>query len=182
MFIKPVICTRCKKNFATVKITKIINGEVHELHLCQECASQISPYQKKMSGIQKDLNEILAGLLSQEKGALVKPASPQQKIDLVCDNCGLPFESYRKTYFLGCSECYRTFERYLINDIRKIHGSTHHVGRVPKRYRKVIEIKRSLESLKRELQEAVRAENFEHAAELRDRIRSLNVKETIRNP
>jgi len=176
MFIKPVMCMKCKKAFATVKITKIINGEVHEMHLCQDCASEISPYQQKMSNLQKDLNEILSGLLNQEKGAQVVKQEPRkEKIDLVCDNCGFPYESYQKSFFLGCSQCYQAFDKYLVNDIRKIHGSTQHTGRVPDRYRKVIEIKRNLDTLKRELQQAVKYENFERAAELRDKIRSLSV-------
>lgn len=177
MFIKPVVCTRCKKNLATVKITKIIGGETHDLHLCQECASELSPYQKKMSEYQKDLSEIISGLLKQEKGAPVAQEVSKEVIDLICDNCGFPFESYKKSLFLGCSMCYKVFNKYLINDIRKIHGSIQHMGRVPQRYHKVIEIKRNLENLKRDLHEAVRTENFERAAELRDRIRTLNSKE-----
>jgi protein arginine kinase activator len=177
MFIKPVVCTKCQKNLATVKITKIISGEVHDIHLCQECASELSPFQKKMSEYQKDLSDIISGLLKQEKGASVPQEMPKEAIDLVCDNCGFPFESYRKSFFLGCSQCYKVFNKHLINDIRKIHGSVQHMGRVPQKYHKVIEIKRSLENLKRDLQEAIRMENFERAAELRDQIRSINSEE-----
>jgi len=176
MFIKPVVCMKCKKTFATVKITKIINGQVHELHLCQNCASELSPYQKKMSNLQKDLNEILSGLLKQEKGAAPVPEKTEEKIDLVCDNCGFPYESYRKSLFLGCTRCYKAFQPHLLNDIRRIHGNIQHTGRVPGRYKKMIDIKRSLDSLKRDLQEAVRSENFERAAELRDQIHALNTE------
>lgn len=182
MYIKPVVCMKCNKTLATVKFTKIISGEVHEMHLCQDCASQISPYQKKMSNLQKDLNEILANLLKQEKGAAAGSAAPEEtkeeKIDLVCDNCGFPFESYRKSFFLGCSNCYKVFHKYLMNDIRKIHGNVQHRGRVPQRFRKYVELKRNLDTLKRDLQEAVKAENFERAAELRDLIRSTNAEDS----
>lgn len=179
---KPIVCMKCNKTIATVKITKIISGEVKEIHLCQECASQISPYQKQMSNLQKDLNEILAGLLKQEKEQPAPPPTPEtreEKIDLVCDNCGFPFESYRKSFFLGCSHCYKTFNKYLLNDIRKIHGSVQHTGRVPQRFRKFVDLKRNLDNLKRDLQEAVKGENFERAAEIRDMIRSLNSDESM---
>lgn len=178
MFIKPVMCMKCKKTFATVKITKIVNGEVHELHLCQDCASKLSPYQKKMSNLQKDLNEILSGLLNQEKAAKHQPKEPQKEnIDLVCDSCGFPFESYKKTFLLGCSQCYRVFHDHILSDIRKIHGDVNHAGKVPRRYKKIMELKRNLENLKQDLQGAVRDENFELAADLRDEIRELEEKQ-----
>ena len=179
-----LICMKCNKSLATVRITRIIEGQVHEMHLCQDCASKISPYQKKkMSSLQKDLNEILAGLLKQEKGAAAAPPPPtetrEERIDLVCDNCGFPFESYRKSFFLGCSNCYKVFHKYLNADIRKVHGNVQHTGRVPRRFHKFVELKRNLDTLKRDLQEAVKAENFERAAELRDLIRSLNIDESV---
>ena len=172
-----VMCMKCQKTLATVKFTKIIDGQAKEFHLCQDCASTISPYQKKMSALESAWNEILAQLLAQEKGgkkAPEEPEEPKEKIDLVCDNCGFPFESYRQSPFLGCSVCYQIFLKYLINDIRKIHGSTQHVGRVPSRYNKLIEIKRSLDKLRLDLQDAVKSENFERAAALRDEIRTLS--------
>ena len=33
-----MLCQVCNKNEATVHYTKIINGEIEELHICEECA------------------------------------------------------------------------------------------------------------------------------------------------
>lgn len=180
MFISNVMCMKCNKTIATVKFTKIIEGKPQEIHLCQECASALSPYQKKMHNLENAWNEILAQLLGKEKGKEppAEQEQPKEKIDLVCDNCGLPFESYRKSPFLGCSLCYNTFHKYLISDIRKIHGGTQHVGKVPGRYRKIMEIKRSLDHLRHELQDAIKMENYERAAVLRDKIKTLSEQES----
>jgi protein arginine kinase activator len=178
-YIKPGLCMRCKESFATVRITKIFNGEIKELHLCQACASELSPYQKKMSKLQHDINEILSGLIKQETGTKPAPKkSKKNKINLSCSNCGFRYEDYRETFFLGCSHCYISFKKYILNDIRKLHGSTKHIGHIPRRYRKIMEIKRNLDQLKRELKDAVRTENFEKAAKLRDEIRSRSDRDS----
>jgi protein arginine kinase activator len=159
----------CKQNIANVKLTKLVKGTVEELWLCQECAAQQSPYQKKSANL--SLDAILAGILSQknpEAGA--KAASA---VDLSCPTCGLPFESYRSTLLLGCSDCYESFEKQLVSDLRKFHGSIVHRGRAPEGGTEVIERRRSPEELRRRLQEAVETENFELAAKLRDEIRKI---------
>tara|TARA_Y100001949_G_C15832618_1_gene262702 strand:+ start:84 stop:260 length:177 start_codon:yes stop_codon:yes gene_type:complete len=55
-----------------------------------------------------------------------------------------------------------------------VHGGTKHVGKIylppdPT----VSEIEKQMEALRRKLNRAVEAEDFERAAELRDKIRSL---------
>jgi protein arginine kinase activator len=57
--------------------------------------------------------------------------------------------------------------------LRRIHGKTFHVGKVPKRSGGQIRIKQEIDRLKRELQEAVNAEEYERAAVIRDKIKEL---------
>ena len=58
-----MLCDICGKKIATVHLTEIINGEVKELHLCEECAL------KKSQEVQKQfsLADILAGLVEEVK-------------------------------------------------------------------------------------------------------------------
>lgn len=162
-------CMNCKQNAATVKLTKLVKGNVEELWLCQECAANQSPYQKKISSL--SLDAILAGILSQQKQET--PAKPTP-VDLACSTCGLPFDSYRSTLLLGCSDCYESFEKHLAADLRKFHGSTVHRGRVPEQgVPEVLETTRNPQELKKRLREAVEAEDFELAAKLRDELRKL---------
>jgi protein arginine kinase activator len=158
-------CMQCHQNEARVKLTKLVKGTVEELWLCQECAARQSPYQKKLTNL--SLDAILAGILNQNKEEAARPAP---KIDASCPNCGLPFDSYRSTLLLGCSDCYESFERYLQSDLRKFHGSTQHKGRVPANAPEFVERKRNPADLRKRLQEAVASEDFELAAKLRDEI------------
>lgn len=160
-------CSNCKQNPASVKLTKLVKGTVEEQYLCQECAARQSPYQKKLSHNQLDV--ILAGILGQAKEGAAKVSGP----DLTCATCGLPFGSYRETLLLGCSDCYESFEKHLSQDLRKFHGSIVHRGRVPNETTADLPVQRSPQELKRRLQDAVKAEDFELAAKLRDELRAV---------
>jgi len=163
MLMPQSLCMKCKNAEATVRITKIIKGEVHEIRLCQECASKLTPFQKPAG-----LTKLLASLLQSEKGA--KTAATPTK---VCDRCGVSLENYRSTLFLGCKECYTAFEEELKKDLRKYHGSTSHVGRIPPKYARAAEKSSSIGELRKQMEKAIEIEDFEIAAKLRDQIREL---------
>ncbi len=168
MFVNKVICMKCNKSFATVKLTRIVNGRVKELNLCQSCAAEISPYQKKLAGAQANLDSILAGLLANEK-----EKKRTTDVDITCRGCGLPFATYRESLFLGCADCYDSFGEHLLADLRKFHGSTRHQGKVPKRFQSRITMQRDIRQMRKQMEEAIEQENFELAAQLRDKIKSL---------
>jgi protein arginine kinase activator len=158
----------CHKKLATVKLTRITNGEVDELYYCADCASEQSPYQKKS---QPPLEEILAGILggsAQEAGARISVG------EATCSTCGLPFSNYRETLILGCSDCYASFEQQLTRDLVKFHGSKEHTGRIPHAALARIQEYRNREELSKRLKEAIRAEDFGLAARLRDELKSLS--------
>ena len=73
---------------------------------------------------------------------------------------------------LGCPHCYDAFRDELLPMIRRTHGNVRHkAGDEPKKAKQPAPSEK--EKLEAELKEAVAAENFEKAAELRDRIRAL---------
>src|SRR3989338_1259671 len=96
--------------------------------------------------------------------------SEAEKIDLQCRNCGMTYEDFRKFGRLGCSECYEAFKGQLSTLLKKVHGSNQHLGKTPVRIPQV-EKKRieCLQELKNQLMEAIQMEDFEKAADLRDR-------------
>ena len=75
---------------------------------------------------------------------------------------------------LGCPDCWRTFEPQLRELVRRLHGSTFHVG---ERYLPAGAADQNgaeqLRLLRDQLRAAVEQENFELAAELRDRLRAM---------
>ena len=106
-------------------------------------------------------------LAAMGKGAEQLPAA---RTGDTCPRCGATLQDFRETGRLGCADCYRTFETPLRDLLRRVHGSTHHMG---ERYaeREPQAAREQASELREQLRLAVETENFELAAELRDRIR-----------
>ena len=162
-------CDICGKKKATVHLTEIVDEQMSEMHLCEECARQKSVQMEQQFG----LADLLAGLAD-----FGKPVGEADKVDLQCPNCGMTYEDFRKFGRLGCSECYEAFKMYLGTLLKKVHGASHHLGKtpakIPQSEKRKIE---TLQDLKNQLTKAVQMEDFELAAELRDKIRDLEKKD-----
>jgi protein arginine kinase activator len=74
---------------------------------------------------------------------------------------------------LGCAGCYQAFRAELTNLLRRIHGSAEHRGQIAETATEELRSLREEKRLRDELKRAIEAEDFEMAAELRDRIREL---------
>ncbi|MCM8792717.1 MAG: UvrB/UvrC motif-containing protein [Candidatus Omnitrophica bacterium] len=161
-----MLCDLCGKNEATVHLTEIIDNQVTELHLCEECARNKSIEMEQQFG----LGDLLAGLAEFGKGIEETESSR-----LKCSKCGISYEDFKKIGKLGCSQCYITFKRYLSSLLKKIHGSNKHIGKTPLKVTAVADKdkKNILEDLRQKLQKAIEAEEFEEAARIRDQIREL---------
>ena len=162
-----MLCDICGKNQATVHLTEIVDEQMNELHLCEECARQKSAQMEQQFG----LSDLLAGLAEFEKPALEKEVS-----SLKCPNCNLTYADFKKIGRLGCGECYKAFKKYLGPLLKRIHGSSQHVGKVPAKV-KVVRKKIDLTDLRNALQKAIENEEFEEAAKLRDQIKELEKKQ-----
>ncbi|MFH1655275.1 MAG: UvrB/UvrC motif-containing protein [Candidatus Omnitrophota bacterium] len=163
-----MLCDICKKIQATVHLTEIVDEQMTELHLCEQCAKQKSIQMEQQFG----LADLLAGLTDLSKQA----KEDIGHVALRCPNCGLSYEDFRKVGRLGCSKCYVTFKRYLSSLLKKIHGSNQHIGKTPVKVSRTVKVKSELQDLKDRLQKAVLAEEFEEAAKIRDKIRELETK------
>lgn len=157
-------CDICGKKPATVHLTEIVDEQMNELHLCEECARQKSSQMEQQFG----LGDLLGGLAEFEKPALEKDAA-----SLKCGKCGLTYADFKKIGRLGCAECYTAFKKYLGPLLKRIHGSNIHFGKSPVRVTRVPKKKVDLQELRTKLQKAIEIEAFEEAARLRDQIREM---------
>ncbi len=166
-----MLCDRCKQNQATVHSVTIINGVKQEHYLCSECAKGA---QYKVPS----LMDILSGFYG----------APQQIQQQSACACGSSMDLFQESGLLGCPDCYTSYRDELIPVIKRAQGGRlRHVGRRPMRLEpqeaaaaQQEEAKEDakpqlseVDRLKEELNKAVQEERFERAAELRDRIRTL---------
>lgn len=168
-----MLCERCGQRPATVHFTEIINGHKQESHLCEVCAGEIQPQGFKFVP-QLNLHNFLAGLLNHEfgGGGYGLTVTGGRK----CEKCGVAEEQFIKQGLLGCGDCYPYFEERLLPLLRRIHGSTRHTGKVPGRTGGRVRLVKEIEKLKGQLKKAVDCEEFELAAQYRDKIRELEKK------
>ena len=98
--------------------------------------------------------------------------TPAPKSADTCAAAVRSLQDFRESGRLGCPECWRAFETPLRDLLRRLHGSTHHVGeRYGDGQGAAGEPKVEVADLRERLRVAVESENFELAAELRDRLR-----------
>ena len=152
-----MLCDECGQNQATIHIATIIGGKKKDENLCPQC------WQKRNA-------QILGGL---SVGNLRAQQLEEDK-SLRCGKCGMTFAEFQKSGRLGCANCYAAFGENMRKMLGSIHGHTHHVGKVPGYLEEEVRAKQQIDDLRRQMDEAVRAEDFERAAELRDRIRALD--------
>lgn len=164
-------CQRCNKNEANTHITKIINGVKTELYLCHQCAEQSGEMTDFGLGFDKEFDSFFSGFFGGgQLGESMSHSLPAQK---KCPLCGSVLNEVMKQGKLGCSECYKTFAEQLLRPLKQIHGNTRHTGKIPARCGGSIKRVAEIESLQSELNRAVMEQNFEKAAELRDKINEL---------
>lgn len=155
-------CQTCGKA-ATVHVTNIVNGQKRELHLCQECSEK----QHVLKNQELNLAAIVQVMIGQHVGA---PSDELAR--LTCPTCGIKYMEFKAEGRLGCPHDYKVFQKALEPLLLRIHRSTRHVGKIPPHAARNAALQAEVMELRRRLREAIDAEAYEEAAQLRDLIRS----------
>lgn len=158
-----LLCQSCNQTKATVHITDTVPFK-RERHLCDGCAEKEGVIVKQQH---QTTNEILQQFIKQKSGLGDVDA-------LRCERCGTTFRDFQSKGVLGCPHDYDVFKPLLTPLIERAHeGGTHHIGKVPGTTEDTVRRQVGLLRLRRELQEAIDAENYELAARMRDQIRAM---------
>ena len=160
-----MLCENCRENDAVVNLTTIKDNVVTQQHLCEKCAAA-KGVETSVTMPKHPLGDFLQAV--QNKTLLGADDAP------ACHFCGATARDFRQTGRLGCARCYTAFERSLRELLRRLHGNSRHNGR---RYEppapELLERAGSVAQLRERLRRAIDSEQFELAAELRDRLRSV---------
>jgi protein arginine kinase activator len=165
-------CDQCKEREAVVHLTQIVEEQVTTQHLCEKCAAERGVESSTLLP-KTPLGSFLAAMGK-------SPGSRGAGTAAACPGCGATLQDFREAGRLGCGECYATFGSELRDLLRRLHGSTTHMGdryhapgeTAPTAGAPVAAEDPAL-ALRDRLRSAIAAEDFELAAELRDRLRTL---------
>ncbi|HEY9595123.1 MAG TPA: UvrB/UvrC motif-containing protein [Spirochaetia bacterium] len=158
-------CEICGLRDAVIHIRQIQKDLVHELHICEECAQEKGLIREEDTEL--PIANLLSGLL---EGKDVTGATEGKD---VCPRCGMKATEFRKQGKLGCPECFQAFEKDVRAIVSQMAARPRHTGRLPRAVAAEITPSEKGEGLREELRIAVEREEYELAAQIRDRLREL---------
>ncbi len=156
-------CDLCDQPAVVHEVT-VRNGVKQEKHLCEQCATAAGVALPE----HKPIDELLTQFVVSTKSGRAS------KTSRCCPTCGLTLTDFRQSGMLGCADCYEAFGRQLTGVIERAqNGGTAHAGKTPRRGGGSIDRQIQIHRMAQDLEAAVRSEQFERAAELRDRLQKL---------
>ena len=181
-----MMCQSCQTRAATVHFTDMVNEKVkHEIHLCEDCfAAQKTGGSEVIGSVFSGAADAVAALGASalggpsvhQSGAAGGAADPGP---IACEQCGLTYATFRSRGRLGCPQCYDTFRAQLDPLLERIHAGLQHVGKSPfdgaDASAETRARERLVAALRRRLQDAIRAEDYEGAASIRDELTAAEV-------
>lgn len=158
-----MLCEKCGVNTATTHIRTVVNGTVYEKHLCGSCS------------LSEGYGDIKSNNLTQMLSSMFGDTSILDKKKVThCSCCGSTFSDIAKSGKCGCAQCYTTFYEQLLPYLKRVHGSTQHIGKVPQVSAATNTVsKEDVAELRSLLNRLVSEENYEQAAVVRDKIKEL---------
>lgn len=158
-------CRQCA-NQATLHITEVMDGHASEIHLCEKCARDYLDESES-----NDSDSVAADLAA--KLEELHAVSDGDLDQLKCSGCGITMSEFREVGRLGCPFCYDEFREQLKPLLENIHEELIHTGKHPSRVSASLDDQSRVLQLRNKQREAIRQEDYETAAMLRDKITEL---------
>jgi protein arginine kinase activator len=162
-------CQKCAK-LATFHITDIERGKPREYHFCDEHARQHLTPAEEAPEQTSPMSELAKKLSVSGQGTVREPSAADRQS---CPICQISFLEFRNSGRLGCPYDYEVFRDELMPLLENIHDETRHSGKVPKRAPRNSQTQTTLIQLRNDLKRAIAAEDYETAARVRDKIKSI---------
>lgn len=162
-----MLCQNCGKYEATTHIKRIVNGESVQAHLCSDCAHALG-YTDVFGGFTSTFGDLLGSFFGEPTVSALSSRTVR------CEKCGSTFNDIVNSGKIGCADCYTAFYDKLLPSLQRIHGKTRHEGKVPRAVKAAeAEQTNPIDELQKQLAKAVEEQEFEKAAELRDKIKEM---------
>lgn len=153
---RPLACSSCSKQ-VKVKYTEVADSVKQCYYMCSSCP-------------------VLEQFLFHEEERDYQKAS-----NLTCGSCNTSLSSIQHGESLGCSDCYSTFESFIIKELKEFIPSKSedqplcHQGHKPGELKEVNPSLKVL-ALNEALNKTLNDEDYEQAAWIRDQIQELKKK------
>lgn len=168
-----MLCENCHNNEATFHYTELVDGYAVQHHLCGECAAKMGLTSYVDINGDMPFARLLKGLLA--SSGLVGEEEDTPTMHIRCPKCNMEYSEFINVGKFGCDECYHVFGPLIENNIKKIHGSDSHCGKI---YIKAVEasqkdddeLSREIEEYTDELSKKVREKRIRHLRRMASRL------------
>lgn len=159
-----------------MQLTQIVNGQVTELILCEECAKKKGLFDPQSLAFAEkffpeELKKKVEEIVKELTGSTINLPAPENSegaLDTLaeCPVCHFTREHHRRTGRFGCPACYDTFNAELKGTlVENATGTTDDTNLTPEQLK---------QQLTKRMKEAIEVEDYETAATLRDKLKELN--------
>ncbi len=178
------VCDICNENDAIIFV-KIIaeDGKTEEKGLCPSCAigylekkddfAGLSLVDDKLVDVIQEMKDLLSGIVNNISAISVFMSQNKNQTDHSCPNCGLEFDTFRESGYLGCPYCYHTFREYIEEFNFEMQRGSVHAGKMPARYVRLYVLKKEINFLKGKLSRLLHKENYEEAEKVKRKLQKL---------
>ncbi|MDF1799732.1 MAG: UvrB/UvrC motif-containing protein [Planctomycetota bacterium] len=169
-------CEICQENPSSVYVTDLVYdpetphgalGTPNLQQICTSCAGELKLPHADLPGQDK---AVLFKLLQKTAKKSQRTAGP------TCKTCGMGLTEFRAQGRLGCADCYAVFGPHLAPLLLRMHQATEHTGRGPGVDQAELDRSQQLERLRERMDLAIREEDYENAARLRDELNQLEAQ------
>ena len=164
-------CDGCQKREAALVLHMITNGQVATRSLCLDCAKKAH---QEMAQAFSTMGMSMSGM-DEMRGAAAEPKRENLRLPkMICASCRTAYEDINDETVFGCPKCYQAFHTQVIDYLSSIRGPEKQAINLEPQEKDFSFVMQGTETeLKERLNEALRAENYEQAANLRDRLKEL---------
>lgn len=163
-----MICSNCGVAQGVIEVRYTAGERVRRVYLCPACAREQGIHTESVR--EPDATELYATLLA--------GGSERDRADDTdrCDFCATSWAQIRRSGEAGCAQCYAVFAADISRLLTGASKEPLHSGRLPQSLQTFRTLIVDRENLKESLRTAVESEEFERAAEIRDRLARMDKK------
>ncbi|MDZ5254904.1 hypothetical protein [Clostridium sp. LIBA-8841] len=161
-----MLCERCYKNNATIKLVKDTDGNKECIMLCDKCAVEI------VSSSLEDDDISLEEFLMDLNNYIDCINEIIEAEEFICVNCGTEYMDFQEHKLLGCEKCYESFRKNIGFLLDSEEANVKHIGKQPKRIKKNLK-KIEILNLEEKLKINILKEEYENAIITKEKIHDL---------
>ncbi|MFN3660077.1 MAG: hypothetical protein ACK4TN_02435 [Brevinematales bacterium] len=177
-------CDLCGKQDGIFEVHVYQDDKPQKLFLCTRCAMKLLENNpkvgKEMSMLLEKGGQEVFQMISEVRSLLGEIASQihtietqrSQKEKVRC-RCGLTYDEFKESGYLGCPWCYETFRGTIQEMVLDIERGSVHRGMIPPRYTYFLMVQKEIDYLKRRLRHLLAQEAYEEAARVHRRLKRM---------